>query len=191
MMKNIAVLSLLLVCASFTACATISKQECQVADWYALGVKDGKVGADVGKISSYYKDCAKVGVTPNEELWKQGRKEGLKSYCTVPRAYNRGLSGSHFYSSLCPVQMHTQLDEANKYGRAIYEEERKLEKDRKEYQKLQDELKKIRTEDTLKGKTANEIRTYMWSFNYQMETLIERMRITERELESLKRRSPY
>lgn len=75
---------------AITGCASLSKAECQVADWYQIGAKDGANGHDWSRLASHAKACAKVGITPDRDTWERGRQAGLYSYCTPANAYRVG-----------------------------------------------------------------------------------------------------
>ncbi len=76
-----------------TACTSLSGQECQNADWFALGQADGMLGAGDARLSEHQKTCRAVGVTPDGTKWAQGYARGLAVYCTAASAYKVGRKG--------------------------------------------------------------------------------------------------
>ena len=48
-----------------SSCATLSKQECLVGDWQAIGYNDGVAGYQSDRLASHAKACAKASVAPN------------------------------------------------------------------------------------------------------------------------------
>lgn len=98
------ILPALLLTALFVAgCAGgMSKKECAVADWYAVGVEDGSKGYDLSRLGSHRKACAKAGVTPDADRYAQGRLVGLQSYCTFERGRAQGQRGAAM-STVCPA----------------------------------------------------------------------------------------
>jgi hypothetical protein len=67
--------------ALMVACATLGKDECLRADWYAIGLEDGARGQPLERSGDHRRACAEHGVTPKIEPYLVGRNEGLKSYC--------------------------------------------------------------------------------------------------------------
>lgn len=82
-------------------CATLSENECLVADWRALGYTDGSNGATPQRFDRYRRDCAEFGVVPDLDAWRAGREEGLELFCRPDRAYQLGRSGSAL-PPVCP-----------------------------------------------------------------------------------------
>jgi len=98
-------------------CATLSENECLIADWRALGYTDGSRGAPATRFDQYRQDCAEYGVTPDLEAWRAGRTEGLELFCRVDRAYSLGRSGSPL-PPVCPEDRLTALTDAWSQGQA-------------------------------------------------------------------------
>ena len=68
-----------------TSCASgpkITPEDCAGADWYAVGVQHGKVGANVTEINLAVKACGETATPVNIDRYNEGRAEGLKTYCT-------------------------------------------------------------------------------------------------------------
>ena len=59
------VLVLLLV----AGCATLDKDECRSADWYAIGLEDGARGRAIERLGDHRRACAKHNVAPNAERY--------------------------------------------------------------------------------------------------------------------------
>ncbi len=77
-------------------CATVPAEECATADWYALGVKDGRDGHPPERIAQHREACAGVKVEPDELRYLQGRKAGLAEYCQPDNAFRDGLAGREY-----------------------------------------------------------------------------------------------
>jgi hypothetical protein len=77
-------------------CATVPAEECATADWYALGVKDGRDGYPPERIAQHREACAGVKVEPDELRYLQGRKAGLAEYCQPDNAFRDGLAGREY-----------------------------------------------------------------------------------------------
>lgn len=78
--------SLVVFSVLISGCATMSKEECKVANWKNVGFNDGASGEAV-LLADHAESCAKTGITPNRTLYMQGYVEGEKNYCT----YDNGL----------------------------------------------------------------------------------------------------
>lgn len=81
MKKSLLMLTALSLTGWLTGCATMSVQECQVADWQMIGYQDGKNGRDLDYILNHNKACGRINIVPNKPQWQQGREQGLKQYC--------------------------------------------------------------------------------------------------------------
>ena len=106
------------------ACASLDKDECVTADWYAIGLEDGAHGRSVERLGDHRRACAKYAVAPNTERYVAGRNEGLKSFCTHERGYSEGRAGNG-YVAACP-QPANFLAGYNR-GRELHELHRRLE----------------------------------------------------------------
>lgn len=100
-------------------CATLDRDQCQVADWRLIGYQDGVQGKPAGIIGTYREDCAKHGITPDLTAWQAGRAEGLQEYCTPANAFRIGRTGKG-YPTVCPEPATAGMKSAYDDGRAIY-----------------------------------------------------------------------
>lgn len=82
-------------------CASLDRDECVNADWYAIGLEDGARGRAVERLGDHRRACAKHNVVPNSERYLAGRGEGLKTFCTYERGYSEGRAGRS-YAAGCP-----------------------------------------------------------------------------------------
>lgn len=186
-----AVIATMMVSAAImTGCATMSKTECQVADWYQVGTKDGSSGYDWNRLASHTKACAKVGIIPDRDVWEQGRQAGLKSYCTTANAYRLGRSGSRL-NSVCPSELSDALYRANNYGYNMNRLEGQIDKDRKELKKLREELKKLQEGNNLEFKSEKEARAYMVGLPAKINALVDKIIEDERVLSEAQTYNPY
>src|SRR5258706_10646367 len=107
-------------------CASLDKNECLHADWYAIGLEDGARGRALERLGDHRRACAKHSVTPEAERYMSGRSEGLKSFCTYERGYAEGRGGNA-YSAACP-QPQAQIFMARyNRGRELHDMHRQLE----------------------------------------------------------------
>lgn len=89
-----------LLLAGLTACSGMSVEECETADWRALGYADGANGQTMQRAGQRGSECSKHGFAMNHELYNEGRQQGLVSFCTVSKAYSLGESGAA-YTGVC------------------------------------------------------------------------------------------
>jgi hypothetical protein len=127
------VFSLLLV-----GCASLDKDECRSADWYAIGLEDGARGRAVERLGDHRRSCAKHSVTPDTQRYLAGRNEGLKSFCTFDRGYSEGRAG-HAYNAACPNP--TNFLAGYQRGRELHELQRRLGEVEKEIGRIKTALK--------------------------------------------------
>ena len=104
---------------ALTACATLSEEECQGGDWYAIGKADGAEGRKASFIEQHAKACNKYGIAPNKTQWLRGREDGLPLYCTPAKAFDEGRRGQHL-SPVCPAQGLAVLERENARGLRVH-----------------------------------------------------------------------
>jgi hypothetical protein len=102
------------------SCATMSPEECKVADWAQVGQRDGLEGRAPGQLADRAEDCAKVGVSINTQAYQQGRELGLRSYCRPDNALRVGLSGG-FYAGVCPPDAHAAFQPRYEAARSVHD----------------------------------------------------------------------
>lgn len=116
-MKNL-FLTLILVTAS---CSTMSKKECQNADWWELGFSDL---SQHGRNNSYYntreKACSKHKVASSENAYMKGWNEAISTYCTNETIYSMGVKGTTFLN-ICSEDKYQELLSFYTKGRKVYE----------------------------------------------------------------------
>lgn len=107
----------IVVCAVFllSGCASISKDECMIGDWYSLGVNDGQKGELPTQFRTYQKECAEYGVTPDFKAYNQGHSQGLVSYCDYPHGEAHGRSGAE-YNTACTGKLEPEFRQGYQVG---------------------------------------------------------------------------
>ena len=122
------------------ACATLDKDECVNADWYAIGLEDGARGRSVERLGDHRRACAKHNVTPSAERYVAGRNEGLKSFCTYERGFSEGRAG-HGYGAVCPQPLAQSFLAGHQRGRELYELNRRHAEVEREIARIKTALK--------------------------------------------------
>lgn len=166
-------------------CATLSKQECLIGDWRAIGYKDGVAGRSAGRIDGHQKACAKAGVSINYKLWEAGRKEGLMQYCTESNALQLGERGVRL-NSVCPSHIAPKLQKINADAKREYDLKKQIDRDYDKIEEYQDKLRKLRNGDMLHFTTEREARTYMLELDDKIDNLRRRIRDTEMQLANIR-----
>jgi hypothetical protein len=98
-----------------SSCATMSPDECRLADWKAQGLSDALSGATNTRYSSHVSACAKANILPDAEAYQAGRAEGLKTFCTAANGFQHGLSGGGAITD-CPADQAAAFSEAYTAG---------------------------------------------------------------------------
>lgn len=93
-----------LVALVIGGCASMSEDECRVADWFEVGLRDGRDGQPDGRLARHAESCARAGVAPDGEAWRLGRQEGLLGYCTAESGWRNGRSG-RTYQDVCEISL--------------------------------------------------------------------------------------
>lgn len=101
------------------SCATMSPEECQLAQWREVGQRDGARGEPLSVLSSRMEDCAKVDVVVDAQAYNDGRAVGLGSYCRIENAVPVGLSGAS-YAGVCPPAVDPAFVYRYQVARAVY-----------------------------------------------------------------------
>jgi outer membrane murein-binding lipoprotein Lpp len=101
-------------------CSTMSKEECLVSDWQAIGFEDGARGYTADRIGQHRKACAGYGVAPDLAAYRRGRDEGLQHFCTPQNGFNLGSSGGA-YGGICPADLAADFSSAYAEGRRLHD----------------------------------------------------------------------
>lgn len=101
-------------------CATMNKSECQTADWVMIGMGDGARGYQESYIDNHRRACAKFGVTPDLNLYRDGYSQGIRRFCTARNGFSIGRSGRQ-YNGACPSDLQQEFWQAHALGQEIYQ----------------------------------------------------------------------
>ncbi len=115
----------LVAIVSLSACATMDEEECNSADWQAIGYEDGAQGHALSYMGNHRKACADYGISPDFERYKQGRLAGLQEYCVPATAFALGRAGGQFNAS-CTPSLAPDFEQAWSHGRELHRAESQL-----------------------------------------------------------------
>lgn len=171
---------LILLAASLSGCATLSKEECLYADWFQIGLEDGSAGKTVATLGQHRKACAKAGVTPNLEEYERGHNQGLLRYCNYNNGLNLGSRGRSL-PQFCPQEVRTEFELGYQHGF-----ERRTQKT--VIRELSQEIKQI-ADEVASGQAQIEhyeaLLTDDTTTAKERQYALEEMRALEADLESL------
>jgi len=87
-----------------SSCASISKKDCQNANWETIGYTEGTRGLRTSTVEKYNESCAKHGMAPDVVAYQRGWDIGIRSYCTEDSGYTAGFAGL-LYRDICPADL--------------------------------------------------------------------------------------
>ena len=123
-------------------CASMSKNECLTADWYAVGYESGVRGQGEARISEHRKACAEHGVTPDLARYLEGREAGLQKFCEPGNGYRLGRAGTG-YAGVCPPRLERDFLQAYNAGRELYHMQQNVNRLGRRVKAKQAELRQI------------------------------------------------
>ena len=136
--------------AGLGGCASMSESECQRADWYQQGLRDGREGQTRDRVEDHAKACGKVGILPDEARWQAGWAEGLRRYCRPAQGWQLGLKGEH-YRGVCADQPEGEdFERYYEAGRRVHDIGQRLERNYREMQRLERDLAAAKADDERK-----------------------------------------
>ncbi len=104
-MKNLmGIIPVMAIVLIFAGCATVSKEDCLVTDWYEIGRMDGRQGKPRTVFQGRAKACLEHGINADRQAYYKGHDQGLKYYCTEQKGFELGQKGLP-YNSVCPLQL--------------------------------------------------------------------------------------
>jgi hypothetical protein len=101
-------------------CSAMSRPECEVSDWRAVGFEDGAKGASVTRIGDYRKACSKYSVTPDLEAYRAGYAQGVETFCREANGFSVGERGGN-YEGICPAELEEDFLAGYRSGRHLFE----------------------------------------------------------------------
>lgn len=93
---------------TLSACASMSPEECVVADWRQIGLQDGNAGHNNQQLARHQKACTKVNITPDFNQYRSGYQEGLQNYCQPQNVFALAMKGRGDIN-VCPSHQQTLL----------------------------------------------------------------------------------
>ncbi len=159
-----------------SSCASMTENECLTVNWLDQGFRDGRNGQALSRLEEHRQACAKVGVTPNRQLYFQGRDQGILHYCSPQNALQEGLKGQP-YRNACPAHLEHGFLVAYDKGKQIYDAEQRVEKLNQQSSQLENTLKKENDQEERRY-----LRQELRDIDRQLQQAREDMRYLERRL---------
>lgn len=187
-------LSVLLVIIS--GCATISKEQCELGDWYQVGLADGQQGKE-NLAADYSKDCAEYKVSVDITKYNKGRNQGLTSYCSYENGALVGEQGAG-YNKVCPSGLSAEFLAGYRPHFNVANTENKLREKRIEASRLEETAKSKDVDSETKSDAKANLKVVKQEINdlndelstYEYELAIHKLdreiMLTERKLEDAK-----
>jgi hypothetical protein len=135
-------------------CASMTPEQCRLADWRQIGYADGAQGLSGSRIDEHAKACAEVGVRPNLDEYLRGRSQGLFSYCQPENGFTVGRRGDRENAGDCPASMRFAFLDQYRRGQEIHAIEADLERRRS---RLEHNFRALRSHDERIGAIRAEL----------------------------------
>jgi hypothetical protein len=104
-MKNFSgIISIAAIILMVAGCASVSKEDCLLTDWYEIGRQDGRQGRPRTVFQGRAKACLEHGISADRQAYYKGHDQGLMYYCTEEKGFELGQKGLP-YNSVCPLQL--------------------------------------------------------------------------------------
>ena len=124
------------------SCTTMSRRECETADWNKVGYRDALAGRSATDAFKKRKnDCSEHSAQANKDEYAIGYAASLKTFCTYESGIEFGHSGAS-YRDQCPKQLETEFLKGYRLG--LVESERDSLAD--ELQEKKEENAKLKNE---------------------------------------------
>lgn len=125
-MKKTTLTLLAATAAMLTACSTMNKKECAVANWADLGFSDGSKGRTMSYFEERANDCAEYNVIADRASYSNARNQGLKNYCTEASGFTQGSNGKT-YKGVCSGASAQQFLSGYHKGKRIYNQKKRVQ----------------------------------------------------------------
>ena len=106
-------LSLTLV--SLNGCNSMSKKNCEEANWENVGRYDGSQGRPLKDYELAKSQCEVYSRAPDEVAYMKGYQDGLLTYCTERNGEILGRTGSRYFEN-CPDHLKSKFLRSYRYG---------------------------------------------------------------------------
>jgi len=160
-----------------TGCATMSPEECAVADWERIGEMDARSGQGMDYFARRASDCADAGYPADQAAWTRGWDVGITWFCTRNNGFRQGLNG-YRYGQICPGHIEQDFLDGYETGYAIYQYAERVDRTASEIERERGRLADLQSENPRDREAIDETRD-------RLAVLRDRLRREELELARL------
>jgi hypothetical protein len=158
-------------------CATMNENECRTADWYQIGLRDGRDGEPASHLEAHRRACAEYGIQPRNQRYLDGRDQGLAEYCKLGNAFRTGLNGQQ-YQGVCPAPADLDFLRYNMAAYTVY----RLRNDVSQAQSALETKEYRLNKDKLSDKDAKRLRDDIHQLDHRLIRLRGELHEREQEL---------
>lgn len=162
---------LALIMVLLSGCATMTAEECRVADWYRLGEQDGRQGRSVDFLAQRSSDCREAGFAVDSDAWYAGYDLGLRAFCRPENGFRQGREGRS-YPSVCPQPLEAEFREAWELGRSLNAAELRLQASELRLSELEQEWYGFKPESREERERQAQMRSEMRRLRLQINEQI-------------------
>ena len=166
--------------ALLSGCATMSADECKVANWSEVGLRDGVEGAALSRLDYRVKDCAEAKVAVDTPRYLRGREQGLLQFCHLENAAPLGLNGGS-YNGVCPVGIDGEFRRRFRLGRDVYDARQTVRNLEGNVNNAEDRLRAAPNDDE-----RRRAREALRDLDFEIRRARDRQRDAERALDRLR-----
>lgn len=128
-----------------TGCATMTVEECNVADWRAQGSTDARSNYPTDRLKRHLMSCKHADVMVDEAAYLGGYEEGARAFCIPKNAFEHGRAGYRVRTD-CPDDVYRWVRAAFLAGHGIYNAEREIRNLRREISRLGSDIYDARSD---------------------------------------------
>ena len=126
-----------------SGCATMSADECLVADWYRLGEQDAREGREPSFLGQRDRACREAGLGADVDAWHHGYQDGLRWFCTVEQGFRYGHSG-HMYRRTCPPEKERLFLDGYDLGHGLYSLNQRITRNTRQLDRIERSIQRER-----------------------------------------------
>ncbi|PIP96019.1 MAG: hypothetical protein COW00_06965 [Bdellovibrio sp. CG12_big_fil_rev_8_21_14_0_65_39_13] len=126
-----------------TACATMSQEDCQKANWKMIGEEAGREGKPTTSFTRISRQCQEFGISVSQAEWVSGYKIGLSAFCTFENGYEIGLKGET-YQKVCPSNSSKEFLRGYIEGKRSFDQQKLRNEQRQQYAEEQQRQNQFR-----------------------------------------------
>ena len=126
-----------------SACATMTPQECQVADWNRVGFGDAVAGKAI-LLADHQQACAAAKIVPDQPAYMAGYNAGAAQYCTYDKGLEVGKSGLSAPSTCNTPTLAALFRPGYERGYAIHGKQSELDTKQQRVDEIEQQLERIR-----------------------------------------------